>query len=116
MCHLLQEKELAILAKKDTPPPPSYSKVGGGVYLKPSSSRPITTPSSAGHFLILPSHGMSMLVKSVAVKELMLPSDAHEKGEPPLSDTLETVQKVLEKVLLHTNLLILSKEEASLGR
>lgn len=39
-----------------------------------------------------------MLIKSVAIKELMLPSDAHEKGDAPLSETIETVQKVLDQV------------------
>lgn len=74
---------------------------GGRVYQNRSPVTPqgMTTPS-VGHFVILPSEGgMTMLIKSVAFKELMLPSDAHCKAvDAPLSETLEKIKNVLDKV------------------
>ncbi|PIK52314.1 putative meiosis 1 arrest protein-like [Apostichopus japonicus] len=102
LCYLLQSKDLAVLVQRDvTSPPADSSFPGGGVYQNPLSiptQSPSSSSSSIGHFLILPSPGTTMLIKSVAIKELMLPSDAHEKGDAPLSETIETVQKVLDQL------------------
>ncbi|XP_071831211.1 meiosis 1 arrest protein-like [Apostichopus japonicus] len=102
LCYLLQSKDLAVLVQRDvTSPPADSSFSGGGVYQNPLSiptQAPSSSSSSIGHFLILPSPGTTMLIKSVAIKELMLPSDAHEKGDAPLSETIKAVQKVLDQL------------------
>ncbi|XP_035672197.1 meiosis 1 arrest protein-like [Branchiostoma floridae] len=61
LCHMLQEKGLAILATRDPPPGQNQQK----------SPR----PSPRAHFLLLPSQSTSLLIKAVAVAELLLPCD-----------------------------------------
>jgi len=50
-----------------------------------------------GHFVILPSANCSLLIKSLAVSELMMPAD-FPPVEQQSQDCLENISAVLEKV------------------
>ncbi|XP_019624783.1 PREDICTED: meiosis 1 arrest protein-like [Branchiostoma belcheri] len=79
LCHMLQEKGLAILATRDPPPAGQYQQ---------KSPR----PSPRAHFLLLPSQSTSLLIKPVAVGELLLPCDFIRPAEAPAQEAMDTVE------------------------
>ncbi|XP_022106402.1 meiosis 1 arrest protein-like [Acanthaster planci] len=82
LCHLLQEKSLALVTRlDDNTPSPSYQ-----------------TPKPSGHFILLPSSGLSLLLKPIAVKELILPTDCSQQEEQPVSDFLQNVTARLNRL------------------
>lgn len=54
--------------------------------------------SPHGHFLLLPSDN-SLLLKSIAVSEMMLPSDVQSPVEGPCDSTLSVVASCLDQVI-----------------
>ncbi|CAH1785727.1 unnamed protein product [Owenia fusiformis] len=89
LTSLLKNKELVILARIDSPNEGQGSK---GSY---STTVPL---APCGHFIILPSEGGSMLIKSVAVNELMLPCENSILADSPSQTSLETVEAALAQV------------------
>lgn len=57
----------------------------------------ITSSSPQGHFLFLPFDN-SLLLKSIAVKELMLPSIVQSSAEKPCDNALSVVASCLDQV------------------
>ena len=57
----------------------------------------ITSSSPQGHFLFLPFDN-SLLLKSIAVKELMLPSIVQSSAEKPGDNALSVVASCLDQV------------------
>ena len=55
-------------------------------------------PSPHGHFLLLPSDN-SLLLKSIAISELMLPSDVQSSVEGPYDNALSVVASCLDQVI-----------------
>ena len=55
-------------------------------------------PSPQGHFLLLPSENNSLLLKSIAVSELMLPNDIQTHAEEPSESALSVVESCLDQV------------------
>ena len=60
-----------------------------------------TPPTLSPHFLILPSSCNTLLIKSIAVSELMLPLDVSAGIEQPTNDSQQTVASSLEKLEIH---------------
>lgn len=60
--------------------------------------RQAVIPSPHGHFLLLPSVN-SLLLKSIAISELMLPSDVQSSVEGPCDNALAVVASCLDQVL-----------------
>ncbi|KAI8489545.1 Meiosis 1 [Branchiostoma belcheri] len=85
LCHMLQEKGLAILATRDPPPAGQY---------QPKSPR----PSPRAHFLLLPSQSTSLLIKPVAVGELLLPCDFIHPAEAPAQEAMDTVESSIAQL------------------
>ena len=54
--------------------------------------------SPQGHFLLLPSDN-SLLLKSIAVSEMMLPSDVQSPVEGPCDSALSVVASCLDQVI-----------------
>lgn len=52
-----------------------------------------------GHFLLLPSDNNGLLLKSIAVRELMLPSDEEPPVEGPNDSALSVVASCLDQVI-----------------
>ncbi|CAH1258979.1 M1AP [Branchiostoma lanceolatum] len=84
LCHLLQEKALAVLATRDPPPGQNQQKP--------------PRPSPRAHFLLLPSQSTSLLIKSVAVGELMLPCDFISPSETPTQEAVDTVESSIAQL------------------
>ncbi|XP_013421029.1 meiosis 1 arrest protein [Lingula anatina] len=85
MCSLLQEKEMVLLACT--------------AEVKSENSYASDSPTSpCGHFLLLPSHSCSVLIKPIAVSELMMPCDFTVPKENPCQDSVDAVQAALKKV------------------
>ena len=55
-------------------------------------------PSPHGHFLLLPSDNNSLLLKSIAVSELMLPSDVQSPAEGPSNSAISVIASCLDQV------------------
>lgn len=51
-----------------------------------------------GHFILLPSHGNTMLLKSIATNELMLPVDLNQTVEGPNTEATEIIGASLDQV------------------
>ena len=60
----------------------------------PSSS----LPSPQGCFVLLPAPNMTLLVKSVAVNELMLPCTVSVAVEEPSEENLQVIQATMNQV------------------
>ncbi|XP_033123893.1 meiosis 1 arrest protein-like [Anneissia japonica] len=86
LCQHLHEKDMVLLACHNTTSAEQDSSHGG------------RAPSPTGYFLILPSHGSSLLVKPVANRELLLPQSSSNRVEKVVSDALEAVGSHLEKL------------------
>ena len=65
-----------------------------------ASHSPSTLPKPRGHFIVLPSPAASLLIKPVAVSELMLPGDSQAKMETPVSDSVAVVSEYLDQVII----------------
>ena len=61
--------------------------------------------SPQGHFLLLPSDN-SLLLKSIAVSEMMLPSDTQSPVERPSDSALSVLASCLDQVLPIPNLFV----------
>ncbi|XP_031557539.1 meiosis 1 arrest protein-like, partial [Actinia tenebrosa] len=81
LCHALQERDLMVLLKTKTD-----TKQGQ------QPSLPI------GHFILLPSHGNTMLLKSIATNELMLPVDLNQPVEGPNIEATEIIGACLDQL------------------
>ncbi|XP_078585429.1 meiosis 1 arrest protein-like [Branchiostoma floridae x Branchiostoma japonicum] len=86
LCHMLQEKGLAILATRD--PSPGQNQ----------SQQKSPRPSPRAHFLLLPSQSTSLLIKAVAVAELLLPCDFISPSEAPAQEAMDTVESAIAQL------------------
>lgn len=66
-----------------------------GALLKVSSGQP-RLPT--GYFILLPSHGSTMLLKAVATNELLLPTDFNQSGDEPTTETSQLIGASLDLV------------------
>ena len=64
----------------------------------PGVEKPVTPLSPEGHCLFLPSDNNSLLLKSIAVSELMLPNDFQSSVEGPSDSALSAVATCLDQV------------------
>ena len=64
----------------------------------PGVEKPVTPLSPEGHYLFLPSDNNSLLLKSIAVSELMLPNDFQSSVEGPSDSALSAVATCLDQV------------------
>ena len=64
----------------------------------PGVEKPVTPLSPEGHYLFLPSDNNSLLLKSIAVSELMLPNDFQSSVEGPSDSALSAVASCLDQV------------------
>ena len=64
-----------------------------------SSSHYEPTNQPSGKFVLLPSLDGTLLIKSVAVQELMLPCQAGSHAEEPSEESLNIIAESLEKVM-----------------
>ena len=64
----------------------------------PGVEKPVTPLSPEGHYLFLPSDNNSLLLKSIAVSELMLPNDFQSSVERPSDSALSAVATCLDQV------------------
>ncbi|XP_003922617.1 meiosis 1 arrest protein [Saimiri boliviensis] len=83
LCHSLLKREWLLLAK--------------GEPLSPGHSQRI--PAST-FYVIMPSRSLTLLVKAVATRELMLPSTFPLLSEDPCDDSLKTVESILDSLEL----------------
>ncbi|XP_053445997.1 meiosis 1 arrest protein [Nycticebus coucang] len=83
LCHSLLKREWLLLAK--------------GEPLSPGSSQ--RTPAST-FYVIMPSCSLTLLVKAVATRELILPSAFPLLTEDPPDDSLKTVESLLDSLEL----------------
>ena len=58
----------------------------------------MTPLSPEGHYLLLPSDNNSLLLKSIAVSELMLPNDFQSSVEGPNDSALSAIASCLDRV------------------
>ncbi|XP_030845177.1 meiosis 1 arrest protein isoform X2 [Strongylocentrotus purpuratus] len=93
LCHHLHHREMCLVTRLE----PSESTV------YPSTS---AVPKPRGHFIILPSPSMSLLIKPIAVNELMLPGDYQIPAEKPISDSLQLVAQYLDQVSIVNELML----------
>ncbi|XP_072172086.1 meiosis 1 arrest protein-like [Diadema setosum] len=89
LCHLLHEKEVALLTRLDPNEVTNYPY---------SASSLSAIPKPRGHFLIFPSLALSLLIKPVATSELMLPGDFQPVAEKPVSDAVAMVTEYLDQL------------------
>lgn len=75
------------------------TKTTGDTVTSPGRQRPVP-PSPNGHFLLLPSDNNCLLLKSIAVSELMLPSEVQPAVEGPSDSALSVVASCLDQVEL----------------
>lgn len=54
--------------------------------------------SPVGYFILLPSDGGTMLLKSIASNELLLPADCHQSVDEPSNETTEAISASLDMV------------------
>ncbi|CAH3043281.1 unnamed protein product, partial [Porites lobata] len=87
LCSVLNERGVALLAKT------SYKPV-----TLPGVETPVTPLSPEGHYLFLPSDNNSLLLKSIAVSELMLPNDFQSSVQGPSDSALSAVASCLDQV------------------
>lgn len=73
------------------------AKTSGETVASPGRQRPVAL-SPHGHFLLLPSDNNSLLLKSISVSELMLPSDVQSPLEGPSDSALSVVASCLDQV------------------
>ena len=66
-------------------------------------------PRPSGHFVLLPSHGNALLLKSVAVKEFLLPCDFVPSTETSIDSALDGMKQSLSKVITQTSVLTYTK-------
>ena len=64
----------------------------------PGVEKPVTPLSPEGHYLFLPSDNNSLLLKSIAVSELMLPNDFQSSVEGHSDSALSAVASCLDQV------------------
>ncbi|XP_071809144.1 meiosis 1 arrest protein-like isoform X1 [Asterias amurensis] len=83
LCHVLHEKNVALIARLD------HDQSNASGYQAP---RPF------GHFLLLPSPTLSLLLKPIAGRELMLPTDCSRREGLPISDYVQNVTAHLTKL------------------
>ncbi|XP_054196586.1 meiosis 1 arrest protein isoform X10 [Homo sapiens] len=83
LCHSLLKREWLLLAKGE-PPGPGHSQ---------------RIPAST-FYVIMPSHSLTLLVKAVATRELMLPSTFPLLPEDPHDDSLKNVESMLDSLEL----------------
>ncbi|XP_045405881.1 meiosis 1 arrest protein isoform X4 [Lemur catta] len=83
LCHSLLKREWLLLAK--------------GELLSPGYSQRI--PAST-FYVIMPSHSLTLLVKAVATRELILPNPFPLLPEDPPDDSLKTVESMLDSLEL----------------
>ena len=57
-----------------------------------------TRTSVRGHFLVIASGASSLLLKTIATRELMLPFDFERETEKPPEDAMRLVEKSLSRV------------------
>ncbi|PFX18019.1 Meiosis 1 arrest protein [Stylophora pistillata] len=86
LCSVLKERGLSLLAKTNGP----------RVALRGYPQQAVTS-SPHGHFIFLPSDN-SLLLKSIAIKELMLPSVVQSSTEGPSDDALSVVASCLDQI------------------
>ncbi|XP_074612698.1 meiosis 1 arrest protein-like [Acropora palmata] len=86
LCSVLKKRELSLLAK-------STSDVAT-THVSQQASFP------HGHFLLLPSDNNGLLLKSIAVSELMLPSEEESPVEGPSDSALSVVASCLDQLEL----------------
>ncbi|KAJ7379177.1 male meiosis chromosome separation [Desmophyllum pertusum] len=100
LCSVLKERGVSLLAKTS-----GYNVTSRG-------RQQTVSASPHGHFLLLPSDN-SLLLKSIAVSEMMLPSDVQSPVEGPCDSTLSVVASCLDQIdvsnsynplLLHSDL------------
>ena len=72
---------------------------GSGSYR--SAAGPVPPPPD-GHFVILPSVGGNLLIKSLAVSELMMSAECPSPVEQQSQQCLDSMSAVLDKVDRHT--------------
>ncbi|XP_014670118.1 PREDICTED: meiosis 1 arrest protein-like [Priapulus caudatus] len=80
-CCLLKEKKLALLA-----------------CLTPETEATSNIVAPSGHFVLLPSPGPTLLLKSVAVRELLLPTEVCAGQVEPPTDVQQTVAESIDKL------------------
>ncbi|XP_070569318.1 meiosis 1 arrest protein-like [Ptychodera flava] len=90
LCQLLQDKDLFLLAEMETTE--EKAKSTGSFNYRPDPPKP------SGYFLLLPSQSMTLLIKSVAVNELMLPCDFQVPTDKPLSDAVNLLSDSLNQL------------------
>eukprot|EP00058_Branchiostoma_floridae_P012071 XP_002597559.1 hypothetical protein BRAFLDRAFT_123135 [Branchiostoma floridae] len=86
LCHMLQEKGLAILATRDPSPGQNQNQ----------QKSPRLSPRA--HFLLLPSQSTSLLIKAVAVGELLLPCDFISPSEAPAQEAMDIVESAMAQL------------------
>ncbi|XP_078359773.1 meiosis 1 arrest protein-like isoform X2 [Oculina patagonica] len=87
LCSVLKERGVSLLAKTSGQSGTSHGRQ------KTASASP------QGHFLLLPSDN-SLLLKSIAVSEMMLPSDVQSPEEGPCDSALSVVASCLDQIEL----------------
>ncbi|XP_064635090.1 meiosis 1 arrest protein-like [Lineus longissimus] len=65
----------------------------GPLYSKSSCSKP------SGHFILMPSQSCALVVRSIAVRELILPCELSTMNETPNSESLDIVSRSLEQLV-----------------
>ena len=68
-----------------------------------STSHYEPTNQPSGKFVLLPSLDGTLLIKSVAVQELMLPCQAGSHAEEPTEENLNIIAESLDKVIYMFN-------------
>ncbi|XP_048365798.1 meiosis 1 arrest protein [Sphaerodactylus townsendi] len=79
LCHCLQEREWALLARSE-----------------PWETGPGCGPSASSYQVLLPSNSASLLLQSVAVRELLLPCPAPPLPDEPPQAALGQMESILE--------------------
>ncbi|XP_046367689.2 meiosis 1 arrest protein-like isoform X1 [Haliotis rufescens] len=84
LCHLLHKKDMVMLGQMEHPVQPVKA-----------SSHP---PPPCGWFILLPGPNISLLLKSVAVSELLLPAGPGQGGEELSEDSVDLLAGVLDQI------------------
>ena len=82
----------------------------------PGVEKPVTPLSPEGHYLFLPSDNNSLLLKSIAVSELMLPNDFQSSVEGPSDSALSAVASCLDQVKFFFHIYIYKKTSLCLSQ
>ncbi|KAK3755532.1 hypothetical protein QZH41_019906 [Actinostola sp. cb2023] len=98
-CNTLEERDLAALIKVK----PTYA------------TRPGQPRLPIGYFILLPSHGSTMLLKSIATNELLLPTDFNQPLDGPTNEATEVIAACVDQVIIIVSPAILDKHGQSIS-